>query len=165
MTPLRKRFLEDLELRALSENTQRAYVRAIAQFALFFGKSPEELGREEIRTYLLYLVRQKRVSKSTYRPWVSMRKLTPCSARSRESDGARSSTTHVICIGCLANTLARKGPERSARDYSASEFEASHSPSCGSVFLSVTWVGAGSAALCPGLGQLDISPGICYTCE
>jgi site-specific recombinase XerD len=71
MTQLRKRFIEDMELVDLSENTQQAYVRAVAQFALFFGMSPEQLGREEIRTYLLYLMRQKRVSKSTYRQVLS----------------------------------------------------------------------------------------------
>ena len=78
MTPLRKRFIEDLDLRGLTENTHLAYVRAVAQFAEFFGKSPELLGREEIRTYLLYLVRQKRVSKSTYRQVLSaIRKVIP----------------------------------------------------------------------------------------
>ena len=58
---------EDMDLRQLSPNTQRAYVRAVAQFAQFFGKSPERLGREEIRTYLLHLVREKKVAGSTYR--------------------------------------------------------------------------------------------------
>jgi site-specific recombinase XerD len=71
MTPLRKRFIEDLELRNLRDNTKRAYVRAVAQFALFFGKSPELLGREEIREYLLYLVREKKASESSYRQVLS----------------------------------------------------------------------------------------------
>jgi site-specific recombinase XerD len=75
MTPLRKRFIEDMELIGLSDNTQLAYIRAVAQFALFFGKSPEQLGREEIRTYLLYLLRKKRVSKSTYRQVLSALRL------------------------------------------------------------------------------------------
>ena len=67
MTPLRRRFIEDLELRNLSPSTTRAYVRAVAQFAQFFGKSPELLGPEQIREYLLYLIREKKVSESTYR--------------------------------------------------------------------------------------------------
>ena len=58
--------IEDLQLKNLSEDTQRAYVRAIAQFALFFGKSPDDLGREDNRKYLLHLVREKKVSGSTY---------------------------------------------------------------------------------------------------
>jgi len=70
-TELRRRMIEDMELKRLSSNTQRAYVRGVAQFAEFFGKSPKLLGREEIRTYLLHLVRQEKVSGSTYRQVLS----------------------------------------------------------------------------------------------
>jgi site-specific recombinase XerD len=58
MTPLRQRMLEDMEMRNLSPNTQRNYLRQVAQFAMHFGKSPDQLGLEEIRTYLLQLVRR-----------------------------------------------------------------------------------------------------------
>lgn len=71
MTPLRLRMLEDMQLKRLSEETQRCYIRAAAQFALFFGKSPELLGREEIRAYLLHLVRERKVAGSTYRQTLS----------------------------------------------------------------------------------------------
>jgi len=71
MTPLRQRFIEDLELRDLRENTKRAYIRAVAQFAQFFGKSPELLGCEHIREYLLYLIREKKASESAYRQVLS----------------------------------------------------------------------------------------------
>jgi site-specific recombinase XerD len=50
--------LEDMEMRNLSPNTRKSYVRQVAQFALHFGKSPDQLGPEEIRTYLLSLVRR-----------------------------------------------------------------------------------------------------------
>jgi integrase/recombinase XerD len=58
MTPLRQRMLEDMEMRNLSPNTRKSYVRQVAQFAEHFGKSPDQLGPEEIRTYLLSLVRR-----------------------------------------------------------------------------------------------------------
>jgi integrase/recombinase XerD len=58
MTPLRRRMLEDMEMRNLSPNTQKNYLRQVAQFAMHFGKSPDQLGPEEIRTYLLHLVRR-----------------------------------------------------------------------------------------------------------
>lgn len=67
MTPLRCRMIEDMDLMELEPNTQTAYLCAVTQFAEFFGKSPEQLGREEIRTFLLHLVREKKVSRSTYR--------------------------------------------------------------------------------------------------
>jgi integrase/recombinase XerD len=58
MTPLRQRMLEDMEIRNLSPNTRKNYIRQVAQFAEHFGKSPDQLGPEEIRTYLLSLVRR-----------------------------------------------------------------------------------------------------------
>jgi len=66
MTPLRKRMLEDLQIRNYSPNTVAAYIRRVAEFAKHFGKSPELLGPEEIREYQLYLIKEKTVSLSAY---------------------------------------------------------------------------------------------------
>jgi site-specific recombinase XerD len=65
MTPLRQRMLEDMKMRNLSPHTQEAYSRAVAKFAKHFGKSPDQLGREDIRTYLLALI-QRGASWSLY---------------------------------------------------------------------------------------------------
>jgi site-specific recombinase XerD len=56
MTPLRQRMLEDLRVRNYAPKTQEVYVLQVARFAKHFGKSPEELGPEEIRRYQLSLV-------------------------------------------------------------------------------------------------------------
>ena len=66
MTPLRQRVLEELQIRHYSPNTVRAYIRSIAEFAKHFGKSPDLLGAEQIREYQLYLIKEKRVSLSSY---------------------------------------------------------------------------------------------------
>ena len=55
MTPLRLRMIEDLQIRNLSANTQTSYLDQVSRFARHFGKSPEELGPEEIRSYQVYL--------------------------------------------------------------------------------------------------------------
>ena len=49
MTSLRQRMLEDMQLRNLAVNTQKAYVERVSQFARHFGKSPDQLGAEHIR--------------------------------------------------------------------------------------------------------------------
>jgi integrase/recombinase XerD len=62
MTPLRQRMLEDMQVRNLSPNTQQTYVLRVSQFARHFGKSPEQLGSEEIRAYQVHLIKEKRLA-------------------------------------------------------------------------------------------------------
>jgi integrase/recombinase XerD len=65
MTPLRQRMLEDMQLRGLAAPTQEAYLAAIQQLALHYGKSPELIAEEQLRQYFLYLRNQKRLAPST----------------------------------------------------------------------------------------------------
>ena len=57
MTPLRRRMLEDMQVRNLSSPTQTTYLQHVARFARHFHRSPECLGPEEIRAYQLHLTR------------------------------------------------------------------------------------------------------------
>ena len=65
MTPLRKRMLEELQLRNLSRTTADSYVRAVERFAKYYNKSPEQLGPEQVRQYLLHLRNDNEVVPST----------------------------------------------------------------------------------------------------
>ena len=66
MTPIRQRMLEDLQIRQFSSTTIRIYLHAVSEFARHFGKPPDQLGAEHIRRYQLLLVKEKKVSPSTY---------------------------------------------------------------------------------------------------
>ena len=66
MTPLRRRMIDDMTLRNLAPRTIQAYVERVADFARHFGTSPEHLGPDQIRTYLLHLVQERRVSWSHF---------------------------------------------------------------------------------------------------
>jgi len=71
MTPLRQKMTEALELRGVSPKTLRLYVDCVARFARHYGKSPEKLGRTELREYLLYLLNERKVASGTYKQALS----------------------------------------------------------------------------------------------
>jgi integrase/recombinase XerD len=66
MTELRRRMLEELQLRNYSPHTQRAYIRCSANFAKHFRTAPDRLGPEHLRDYQLFLVKQKKLSWSPF---------------------------------------------------------------------------------------------------
>lgn len=65
MTPLRRRMIEDMQVRNLAPHTQRSYLQQISQFARHFGKSPELLGPDDIRTYQIHLSQDRQLSASS----------------------------------------------------------------------------------------------------
>ena len=56
MSPLRRRMIEDMTVRNLSPATQRSYVHAVTKFSRFFGRSPDRLDLEDVRTFQVHLV-------------------------------------------------------------------------------------------------------------
>ena len=65
MPPLRRRMLEDMQIRNYSPHTIDGYLRYVAQFAKHFDTSPDRLDAEHIRTYQLHLLHQQ-ASKSIF---------------------------------------------------------------------------------------------------
>jgi site-specific recombinase XerD len=63
--------IEEMKLRNLAPRTIEVYVSRVAHYARYFGRSPEVLGREEVRSYLLHLVQEKKVSWSVYNQTVA----------------------------------------------------------------------------------------------
>jgi integrase/recombinase XerD len=55
---LRQKAIDVLKLYNDSGMTIRTYVQAISDFAHYHGKSPELLGEEDIKTFLLYSQRR-----------------------------------------------------------------------------------------------------------
>jgi len=65
MTPLRQRMIEDMRLRNLSPHTIESYVLNVKALARYFGKSPDLLGLDDVRAYLVYLREERRVAPGT----------------------------------------------------------------------------------------------------
>jgi integrase/recombinase XerD len=62
MTSLRRRMLEDMQVRNFSPHTQKSYLEQVSRFARHFQQSPERLGPEEIRAYQIYLTNEKKLA-------------------------------------------------------------------------------------------------------
>jgi len=59
VTHLRQMMLEELERRNYSKGTIRNYLRFVERFAQHFGKSPDKLGPEHLRSYQAYLFKER----------------------------------------------------------------------------------------------------------
>jgi integrase/recombinase XerD len=65
VTRLRKMMLEELQRRNYSAITTRNYLRVVTEFAKHFGKPPDRLGLNELRTYQAYLLRERKLTPGT----------------------------------------------------------------------------------------------------
>jgi integrase/recombinase XerD len=71
MTPLRKRMIEDMQLRNLTSRTQRSYLHHITGLAQFYQTSPEHLNLEDLRQYQVYLANECRYSGESVNQFLS----------------------------------------------------------------------------------------------
>jgi site-specific recombinase XerD len=55
ISPLRRRMIEDMTIRKLAPMTQASYIRAVRNFAIFLGRSPDRASAEDLRRYQLHL--------------------------------------------------------------------------------------------------------------
>jgi hypothetical protein len=71
MTRLRQRMLDDLRRRNYAPDTIRSYIRAVQQFAEYFGRSPEHLDAEHVRRYQIHLLHEKKLAPGSVENCVS----------------------------------------------------------------------------------------------
>ena len=57
MSPLRRRMVEDMQIRGLEATTQASYIRAIEAFSSFLGRSPDSATAAELRAWQLHMAR------------------------------------------------------------------------------------------------------------
>jgi site-specific recombinase XerD len=65
VTHLRTMMLEELQRRNYADTTIRHYLRFVERFAQHFGKSPDKLGPDHLRTYQVYLLKERKLSPGT----------------------------------------------------------------------------------------------------
>jgi site-specific recombinase XerD len=57
--------LDALELRGMAVRTREIYIDAVARLARHYGQSPDTLTAEQVQAYLLHLLRERHLSRST----------------------------------------------------------------------------------------------------
>ena len=55
ISPVRRRMIEDMTIRKLAPKTQASYIRAVREFTIFLGRSPDQASAEDLRRYQLRL--------------------------------------------------------------------------------------------------------------
>lgn len=71
MGKLRDQMLVDLQLCGVKPKTQQNYLREAENLAKYFNRSPAELGEDELKEYLLYLINERHLSEGTFRFYVA----------------------------------------------------------------------------------------------
>ena len=67
MGQIRIRMEIDLKLGGYSAATSKTYLAYARRFAKYHMRSPADMGEEEIRQFLLYMVDTKKIARGTYR--------------------------------------------------------------------------------------------------
>jgi site-specific recombinase XerD len=65
MTPLRNKMIRELELQRKAPATVHQYVHAVADLARYYGRSPERISLEEVRSYFHWLLVDRKLAGST----------------------------------------------------------------------------------------------------
>jgi len=65
MSQLRQRMLGAMQLRGMAARTQQAYIEAVARLAQYYRCSPEALSANQVQAYLLHLLNERKLSRST----------------------------------------------------------------------------------------------------
>lgn len=66
VTALTQRMADDMRLRNYSQKTIDAYTYHVGRFAQFLDRSPESASAEDVRSFQLHLIEQRKVSWSSF---------------------------------------------------------------------------------------------------
>lgn len=66
MTTLREKMKQEMTLVGLAQSTQNVYLKALVKLYEYYEKSPQKVTEPEIKSYLLYLLQDKKLAPNTY---------------------------------------------------------------------------------------------------
>ena len=59
MTPLREKMISDMQLYRLASTTQDSYLRSVKGLAKYFNLSPDQIDKDKLKEYILYLANER----------------------------------------------------------------------------------------------------------
>jgi site-specific recombinase XerD len=65
ISPMRRRMIEDMQLRGFSPRTQDSYVRSVLGLACYYRRPPQHLLDEQIRRYFVHLTCERKLARKT----------------------------------------------------------------------------------------------------
>jgi integrase/recombinase XerD len=65
VTQLRKMMLEELQRRNYSQTTVDTYLKVVEDFARYFHRPPDQLGKEQLRAYQVHLLKERKLGVRT----------------------------------------------------------------------------------------------------
>ena len=65
MTELRRRMIQDMQLRGLAPGTQRVYIEGVKALAGHYNRPPDQLTEQHVRRFFLHLITTRKLAQST----------------------------------------------------------------------------------------------------
>ncbi len=60
MTTLRQKLIDEIEVRGLSRNTKESYLGFVSRLSRHYRRPPDQISDDELKAYLLHLLREKK---------------------------------------------------------------------------------------------------------
>ena len=67
ITPLRQKMIDLMVVKNLAETTQKSYLNSVECLAKYYHQSPDQLSKEDVQQYLIYLVKDKKLAPNSCR--------------------------------------------------------------------------------------------------
>lgn len=65
MTILRQKFIDELQVRGFAPQSQEVYVDVVIRLARYYRRSPDRISDDELKAYLVHLIRERKLSAGT----------------------------------------------------------------------------------------------------
>ena len=108
MTRLRKMMLEELQRRNYAQTTIKNYLGTVESFAQHFGRPPDQLGLDEIRSYQVYLLKERKMGVRTVGLHTAGLRFFFCKTLRRTIIRSRSFPTRRNRESCRSSSLNKK---------------------------------------------------------